>query len=51
VDQPEYESRRASLRAELGEDRFAAAWAEGRAMTLEQAVVDALEHHDAYRTG
>jgi predicted ATPase/class 3 adenylate cyclase len=43
VDQPEYESRRTSLRAELCEERFAAAWDEGRAMTLERAVTYALE--------
>jgi predicted ATPase/class 3 adenylate cyclase len=30
-------------RAELGETRYSAAWAEGRAMTLEQAVAYALE--------
>lgn len=43
VDQPEYERRRTSLRAELGAQRSAAAWDEGRAMTLEQAVAYALE--------
>jgi hypothetical protein len=37
VDQPEYESKIKSLRAELGEERFAATWDEGRALTLEQA--------------
>lgn len=43
VDQPEYESNLTSLRAELGEERFAVKWDEGRAMTLEQAVAYALE--------
>ncbi len=43
ADQPEYDRRRTSLRAELGEERFAAAWDEGRAMTLGQAVAHALE--------
>ncbi len=33
----------ASLRESLGEARFAAAWAEGLAMTLEQAIAHALE--------
>jgi hypothetical protein len=31
-----------ALRAALGEARFAAAWTEGHAMTLEQAIDDAL---------
>ena len=43
VDQPEYERNLASLRAELGEGRFNAAWEEGQKMTLEQAVDYALE--------
>jgi tetratricopeptide (TPR) repeat protein len=37
-----YEQSLASMRAALGESRFAAAWAEGRAMTLEQAIEYAL---------
>jgi predicted ATPase/DNA-binding CsgD family transcriptional regulator len=32
----------ANVRAQLGETTFAAAWAEGRALTLEQAVTEAL---------
>jgi hypothetical protein len=32
----------ATVRAALGEEAFAAAWAEGRAVTLDQAVADAL---------
>ncbi len=43
ADQPEYESKITSLRAKLGEERFAAVWDEGRALTLEQAVAYALE--------
>jgi predicted ATPase/transcriptional regulator with XRE-family HTH domain len=33
----------AMLRTQLGEATFAAAWAEGRAMTLEQAIAEALD--------
>jgi tetratricopeptide (TPR) repeat protein len=43
VDKPEYELNVASLRAELGEDKFNTAWEEGQKMTLEQAVDYALE--------
>ena len=32
----------ATARAQLGEEAFAAAWAAGRALTLEQAVAEAL---------
>jgi non-specific serine/threonine protein kinase len=38
----EYERTTAESRAALGEAAFAAAWAEGRAMSLEQAIEDAL---------
>src|SRR5262249_52408681 len=38
-----YERAMAIARAQLGEDAFAAAWAAGRAMTLEQAIAYALE--------
>jgi len=34
----ERENAIASLREEIGEEAFIAAWAEGRAMTLEQAI-------------
>ena len=37
-DRAEYERNVAAVRAQLGEEMFAAAWAEGRAMTMEQAV-------------
>jgi tetratricopeptide (TPR) repeat protein len=43
VDQPEYDSKLTALRAELGEERYTAAWDEGHAMTLDQAVAHALE--------
>ncbi len=43
VDRPEVESRINSLRAELGEERFVAAWDEGGELTLEQAAAYALE--------
>src|SRR5262249_52548616 len=36
----------AQVRSALGEEAFAAAWAEGRAMSLEQAISDALEEAD-----
>jgi hypothetical protein len=41
-DKPAYESKLRSLQAELGKDRFAALWAEGRTLSLEQAVDIAL---------
>ena len=44
VDQLEYQNRRTSLRAELGEEQFAKIWEEGRSMTLEQAIGYALEN-------
>jgi hypothetical protein len=43
VDRSEYEDRLDSLRAELGAEQFATAWEEGRALSLEQAVEQALE--------
>jgi predicted ATPase/class 3 adenylate cyclase len=39
----DYESRVAAAREALGAEAFAAAWEEGRAMTLEQAIAYALE--------
>lgn len=42
ADQPEYDRRISSLRAELGQERFTAAWDEGQAFTLEQAVAFAI---------
>ena len=42
-DQASYERDVATTRARLDEDTFTTAWAEGQAMTLEQAIVYALE--------
>jgi hypothetical protein len=44
ADQPEVESKLTALRSGLGEERFAAAWNEGRALPLEQAAAYALEN-------
>jgi predicted ATPase len=41
---PAQERAVANARTALGEDAFAAAWAEGRALSLEEAVALALEH-------
>lgn len=43
VDQPEHASTLAALRGQLGEERFAAAWTQGGALTLEQAIELGLE--------
>ena len=43
TDQAAYDQRVAAVRAALGEEEFARAWAEGQAMTLEQAIASALE--------
>jgi hypothetical protein len=42
VDRPTYERDVATMRAQLDEATFVAAWAEGRAMPLEQAIAYAL---------
>jgi predicted ATPase/class 3 adenylate cyclase len=42
--QAEYDRGVAAARAALGDEVFAAAWAEGRAMTLDQAVAYAMKH-------
>jgi len=44
--QDRYERAVAAVRQSLGEDAFAAAWAEGRVLTLEQAVATAREELD-----
>jgi predicted ATPase/DNA-binding CsgD family transcriptional regulator len=46
-DQPEHERNMASVRARLGEAAFEAAWAEGQAMTFDQAVAYAQSAFDA----
>jgi predicted ATPase/DNA-binding XRE family transcriptional regulator len=43
VDQPGFERWVAPIRTTLGEEAFAAAWAEGESMTLDDAVSEALE--------
>jgi predicted ATPase len=43
-----HEESIAAARAALGEDDFATAWAEGQAMTLDEAVIDALEEAEGY---
>jgi hypothetical protein len=42
VDKDDYERDVALARAQLGEEAFAAAWAEGQAMSLEEAIAYAL---------
>jgi hypothetical protein len=42
-DRPVVDRAVAATRRSLGEEAFAAAWAEGRAMTLEQALAYALD--------
>jgi hypothetical protein len=42
IDRADYEHCRAMAQARLGAAAFAVAWAEGQAMTLEQAVNEAL---------
>jgi hypothetical protein len=46
IDEREYESCVAAVRAELGEERFVSTRAEGQAMALEQAVAYALAQAD-----
>ncbi len=43
TERPEYDSEVNDLRANMNEADFAKAWAEGRAMTIEQAIALALE--------
>jgi hypothetical protein len=43
AERAEYHRSVAGARTALGEEAFAAAWAEGRAMTLEQATAYALD--------
>jgi tetratricopeptide (TPR) repeat protein len=47
IDKPEYERIIAAVRAQQDAQTFAAAWAAGRAMSLEEAVALALERRDA----
>jgi len=43
VDRAEYDRHAAVARTQLGDHAFAAAWEAGRAMTIEQAIAEALE--------
>jgi hypothetical protein len=43
ADRTEHDRSVAAVRSALGEEAFAAAWAEGRALTLEAAITLALE--------
>jgi predicted ATPase/class 3 adenylate cyclase len=43
TDRPDYDQRVAAARAQLTSEAFTAAWVAGRAMTLSQAVEDALD--------
>jgi predicted ATPase/DNA-binding CsgD family transcriptional regulator len=49
-DQMEYDFYKASVRSQLTEEVFAAAWREGSAMTLEQAIEYALDHRESSKT-
>ena len=42
ISQAEFERHMAAVRAALGDEAFDAAWAAGRAMSLAQAIADAL---------
>jgi hypothetical protein len=46
VERAEYDQAIATARVTLGEEVFTAAWAEGRAMTIEQAITYTLELQD-----
>jgi tetratricopeptide (TPR) repeat protein len=46
-ERAEYEDALTAARATLGEAAFAAAWAEGARMTMEQACIDALQDDEA----
>ena len=43
-DRAHYDQTITTIRARLGERAFATTWAEGHALTLEQAIAEALEH-------
>jgi len=47
-DRADYERNVATVRTQLGELAFAQAWAEGRAMTVEQAIAYALENLESH---
>ena len=43
IDRPSYEHTVAALRAQLDEPAFTAVWTEGQAMTLEEAIAEAMQ--------
>jgi hypothetical protein len=47
VDRGDWERIQAEVRAQLDEASFASAWAEGQAMTVEEAIAYALENVEA----
>jgi hypothetical protein len=47
ADRPEHDRNIAAVRNQLAPKTFEAAWGEGRAMSLEQAVASALERGDS----
>jgi hypothetical protein len=47
-EREKYEREVGAARAALGEEAFASAWAEGEAMTLEQAIAYALEDEQVH---
>jgi non-specific serine/threonine protein kinase len=51
LKKPRYEGYVAEVRASLGEERFAVAWAEGRAMRLEDAMTAALQTEQVVAVG
>ncbi len=46
-ERPEYEQHLTAVREQMGEAAFAAAWAEGRTLTMEQAMEYALKETSA----
>jgi hypothetical protein len=47
IERAEYDQNISALRAHMDESAFAMAWAEGRALTMEQAITYALETNKA----
>lgn len=50
ADRAEYDEHVAAARAQVDEAAFAAAWAEGRAMTLDEVITTALTEKTAERS-
>ena len=46
IDRADFERHMAAARGALGEEAFTAAWAQGQALTLEEAVADASGRDD-----